>query len=55
MLVDVWPVTSVLGVAEVHPSAARQSGANGNEVKAWRTGSDGRANTRVQEQAADER
>ena len=60
MLVDVSLVTSVLGVAEVHPSvveAVSTTGTNGKEVKEWRMGSHGRprANTRVHEQAADER
>ena len=57
VLVDVTPASSVLGVAEVHPSveAVSRTGANGKEVKEWRMGSHGRANTRVHEQAADER
>ena len=52
VLVDVSLVTSVLGVAEVHPSvveAVSRTGANGKEVKEWRMGSHGRANTRVHE------
>ena len=37
VLVDAVLVTSVLGVAEVHPSVvAERAGANGKEVKEWR-------------------
>ena len=42
MLVDVWPVTRVLGAAEVHPSvveAVSWAGAIGKENEARITGS----------------